>query len=213
MLKEQGAKRGDRITIYMPMIRRPPARHAGLHPDRRHPFSGVRRLFAGQCRPHPGLRDPNIVITADEGLRGGKKVPLKANVDEALKEPPVRQVCVPVVKRTGGAVGMQAGRDVWYHEATAKVARDCPPAEMGAEDPMFIPYTGIDRQTQGRAAYDRRLPGPAAMTHQYVFDYHDGEIYWCTADVGWVTGHSYIVYGPLANGATTRCSKGVPNYP
>ena len=213
VLKEQGAKRGDRITIYMPMI--PEAAYAMLACTRIGAIHSV--VFGGFSPDSLAGRiqdcDSNIVITADEGLRGGKKVPLKANVDEALKNCPSVKSCV-VVKRTGGAVGMQAGRDVWYHEATAKVARDYPPAEMGAEDPMFILYTsgstgkpkGVLHTTGGYLVY-------AAMTHQYVFDYHDGEIYWCTADVGWVTGHSYIVYGPLANGATTLMFEGVPNYP
>ncbi len=154
-----------------------------------------------------------IVITADEGLRGGRKVPLKANADEALKScPEVKTVLV--VRRTGGSIGWAEGRDVWYHDAMANAAKDCPPAEMNAEDPLFILYTsgstgkpkGVLHTTGGYLVY-------TAMTHQYVFDYHDGDIYWCTADVGWVTGHSYIVYGPLANGATTLMFEGVPNYP
>ena len=157
--------------------------------------------------------DSNIVITADEGLRGGKPVPLKANTDEALKKAPgVKKVLV--VRHTGGKVGWDAGRDVWWHEIAAKVPADCAPEPMGAEDPLFILYTsgstgkpkGVLHTTGGYLVF-------ASMTHQYVFDYHDGDIYWCTADVGWVTGHSYIVYGPLANGATTLMFEGVPNYP
>ncbi len=213
VLKAQGAKKGDRITIYMPMI--PEAAYAMLACTRIGAIHSV--VFGGFSPDSLAGRiqdcDSNIVITADEGLRGGKKVPLKANVDEALKNCPSVKSCI-VVQRTGGAVGMQAGRDIWYHEATAKAARDCPPAEMNAEDPLFILYTsgstgkpkGVLHTTGGYLVY-------AAMTHQYVFDYHDGEVYWCTADVGWVTGHSYIVYGPLANGATTLMFEGVPNYP
>jgi acetyl-CoA synthetase len=153
------------------------------------------------------------VITADEGLRGGKTVPLKQNTDVALTQcPEVKRVVV--VKRTGGKVLMHGPRDVWYHEEAAKVSADCPPVEMNAEDPLFILYTsgstgkpkGVLHTTGGYLVF-------ASMTHQYVFDYHDGDIYWCTADVGWVTGHSYIVYGPLANGATTLMFEGVPNYP
>jgi acetyl-CoA synthetase len=157
--------------------------------------------------------DSNVVITADEGLRGGRKVPLKANADAALKSCPGVKTMI-VVKRTGGAVTMSPGRDIWYHEECAKVSADCPPEPMNAEDPLFILYTsgstgkpkGVLHTTGGYLVY-------AAMTHQYVFDYHDGDVYWCTADVGWVTGHSYIVYGPLANGATTLMFEGVPNYP
>jgi acetyl-CoA synthetase len=155
----------------------------------------------------------DFVVTADEGLRGGKHIPLKANTDEALKQcPNVKSVIV--VKRTGGAVGMKTGRDHWYHELAAAVPADCKPEEMSAEDPMFILYTsgstgkpkGVLHTTGGYMVY-------ASITHQYVFDYHEGDIYWCTADVGWVTGHSYIVYGPLSNGATTLMFEGVPNYP
>ena len=154
-----------------------------------------------------------IVITADEGLRGGRKVPLKANVDEALKKAPgVKNVLV--VRRTGGEVDWTPGRDVWLHEALERVSAECPVETMNAEDPLFILYTsgstgkpkGVLHTTGGYLVY-------ASMTHQYVFDYHDGDVYWCTADVGWVTGHSYIVYGPLANGATTLMFEGVPNYP
>ena len=154
-----------------------------------------------------------FLITADEGLRGGRKVPLKRNADAALEScPDVRDVIV--VRRTGGAVDWVAGRDIWYHEACAAASPDCPPDEMSAEDPLFILYTsgstgkpkGVLHTTGGYLVY-------ASMTHEYVFDYREGEVYWCTADVGWVTGHSYIVYGPLANGATTLMFEGVPNYP
>jgi acetyl-CoA synthetase len=157
--------------------------------------------------------DSNFVITADEGLRGGRKVPLKVNADAALKScPSVKKMLV--VKRTGGKVDWDPARDVWYHEEAASVPAECPPTEMGAEDPLFILYTsgstgkpkGVLHTTGGYLVY-------ASMTHQYVFDYKDGDIYWCTADVGWVTGHSYIVYGPMANGATTLMFEGVPNYP
>jgi acetyl-CoA synthetase len=157
--------------------------------------------------------DSTLVITADEGLRGGRKVPLKANVDQALKSCPTVKSCV-VVKHTGGDIQWSDGRDVWYEELMAKASADCPPEEMNAEDPLFILYTsgstgkpkGVLHTTGGYLVY-------VSMTHQYVFDYHDGDIYWCTADIGWVTGHSYIVYGPLANGATSVMFEGVPNYP
>jgi acetyl-CoA synthetase len=157
--------------------------------------------------------DSNIVITSDEGLRGGRPIPLKANTDAALKSCPTIEKCV-VVKRTGGDIDWVEGRDVWYHDITETASDDCPPEEMNAEDPLFILYTsgstgqpkGVLHTTGGYMVY-------TSITHQYVFDYHDGDIYWCTADVGWVTGHSYIVYGPLANGATTVMFEGVPNYP
>jgi acetyl-CoA synthetase len=157
--------------------------------------------------------DSTCIITADEGLRGGRKVPLKANADEALKKCPGVRTCI-VVRRTGGQIGWVQGRDHWYHELMAAASDDCPPEPMGAEDPLFILYTsgstgkpkGVLHTTGGYLVF-------VSMTHQYVFDYHDGDIYWCTADVGWVTGHSYILYGPLANGATTLMFEGVPNYP
>jgi acetyl-CoA synthetase len=155
-----------------------------------------------------------ILITADEGLRAGKKVPLKVNADEAANKIPGTVAAMIVVKRTGGQVQMISGRDFWYHEEAAKVTAECKAQEMKAEDPLFILYTsgstgkpkGVLHSTGGYLVF-------ASMTHQYVFDYHDGDIYWCTADVGWVTGHSYIVYGPLANGATTLMFEGVPTYP
>jgi acetyl-CoA synthetase len=213
VLKAQGAKKGDRVTIYMPMI--PEAAYAMLACSRIGAIHSV--VFGGFSPDSLAGRivdcDSNIVVTADEGVRGGKKIPLKVNTDEALKKcPGVKSVVT--VRHTKGAVAMQAGRDVWYDEEAAKVSADCPPETMGAEDPLFILYTsgstgkpkGVLHTTGGYLLY-------AAMTHQYVFDYHDDDIYWCTADVGWVTGHSYIVYGPLANGATTLMFEGVPNYP
>lgn len=213
VLKKNGAKKGDRITIYMPMI--PEAAYAMLACTR---IGAVHSVVFGGFSPDSLAGrindcDSKLIITADEGLRGGKKVPLKANTDEALKRCAGNEKVI-VVRRTGAAVPMQQGRDVWYHEEAAKVSADCKPEKMKAEDPLFILYTsgstgkpkGVLHTTGGYLVY-------AAMTHQTVFDYHDGDIYWCTADVGWVTGHSYIVYGPLANGATTLMFEGVPNYP
>jgi acetyl-CoA synthetase len=213
VLKSLGARRGDRITIYMPMI--PETAYAMLACAR---IGAVHSVVFGGFSPD-SLKgriqdcDSNLVITADEGLRGAKKIPLKGNVDEALKSCPSVKKCL-VVRRTGGKIEWTAGRDHWWHEESPKVSADCKPEEMGAEDPLFILYTsgstgkpkGVLHTTGGYLVY-------ASMTHQYVFDYHDGDIYWCTADVGWVTGHSYIVYGPLANGAVTLMFEGVPNYP
>ena len=213
VLKAEGAKKGDRITIYMPMI--PEAAVAMLACARIGAIHSV--VFGGFSPDALAGRiqdcDSNIVITADEGLRGGRPVPLKANTDAALKNCPDCNKVI-VVRRTGGDVAWVEGRDVWYHEAMSAASADCPPEEMSAEDPMFILYTsgstgkpkGVLHTTGGYMVY-------ASMTHQYVFDYHDGEIYWCTADVGWVTGHSYIVYGPLANGAVTLMFEGVPTWP
>jgi acetyl-CoA synthetase len=213
VLESLGVKKGDRVCIYLPMIVE--AAVAMLASAR---IGAVHSVVFGGFAPHSVADRINdcgatMVITADEGVRGGKKIPLKANVDAALASAPTVKHVI-VVKHTGGAVTMNSPRDVWYHVLTAKAARHADPTEMNAEDPLFILYTsgstgkpkGVLHTTGGYLVY-------AAMTHQYVFDYKDGDIYWCTADVGWVTGHSYIVYGPLANGATTLMFEGVPNYP
>jgi acetyl-CoA synthetase len=213
VLKKHGVKKGDCVTIYMPMI--PEAAYAMLACTR---IGAVHSVVFGGFSPESlagRIEDANshFVITADEGLRGGKKIPLKANTDAALAKTG-SSAKVLVVRRTGGTVGWVEGRDLWYHEEVQKASADCKPEKMKAEDPLFILYTsgstgkpkGVLHTTAGYLIY-------AAMTHQYVFDYHDGDIYWCTADVGWVTGHSYILYGPLANGATTLMFEGVPNYP
>ncbi|PLX36565.1 MAG: acetate--CoA ligase [Hyphomicrobiales bacterium] len=216
-MKDHGVKKGDRVTLYLPMI--PEAAYAMLACTR---IGAVHSIVFGGFSPDSlagRIEDcgSNFVITADEGLRGSRKVPLKANTDRAIEiaEGDGAKVDkVFVVRRTGGDVNMKEGRDVWYDEAVAAASPDCPPEEMNAEDPLFILYTsgstgkpkGVMHTTGGYLLY-------VAMTHQYVFDYHDGDVYWCTADVGWVTGHSYIVYGPLANGATTLMFEGVPTYP
>ena len=213
VLKANGAKKGDRITIYMPMI--PEATVAMLACVR---IGAVHSVVFGGFSPDALAGriqdcDSTMVITADEGVRGGRPIPLKANTDDALANCPDCKTAI-VVKRTGGKIDWVDGRDVWYHEAMASASADCPVEEMNAEDPMVILYTsgstgkpkGVLHTTGGYMVY-------ASMTHQYVFDYHDGDIYWCTADVGWVTGHSYIVYGPLANGAVTLMFEGVPTYP
>jgi acetyl-CoA synthetase len=213
LLKGQGVAKGDRVTIYMPMI--PEAAMAMLACARIGAIHSV--VFGGFSPDSLAGRitdcDSTIVITADEGLRGGRKIPLKANVDEALQHC-TSVTSVIVVKRTGGAVNMSEGRDHWYHELREAASPDCPADPIGAEDPLFILYTsgstgkpkGVLHTTGGYLLW-------AAMTHHYVFDYRPGDIYWCAADIGWVTGHSYIVYGPLANGATTVMFEGVPNYP
>ena len=213
VLKKHGVKKGDRVTIYLPMI--PEAAYAMLACARIGAIHSV--VFGGFSPDSLAGRvqdcESSIVITADEGVRGGRKVPLKANTDKALEKSPTVQR-VLVVKRTNGAVPMVEGRDYWLNEEMLEVSADCPPEEMNAEDPLFILYTsgstgnpkGVLHTSGGYLLY-------ASMTHHYVFDYKDGDIYWCTADVGWVTGHSYILYGPLANGATTLMFEGVPNYP
>ena len=213
VLKSRGVKKGDRVTLYMPMI--PEAAMAMLACAR---IGAIHSIVFGGFSPDSLAGriqdcDSNIVVTADEGLRGGKRVPLKANVDEALKQCESVSAVI-VVRRTGGDVAMQAGRDIWYHDAREGVMPDCPAEPMDAEDPLFILYTsgstgkpkGVLHTTGGYLVW-------ASMTHHYVFDYRPGEIYWCAADIGWVTGHSYVVYGPLANGATTVMFEGVPNYP
>ncbi len=215
-LKEIGTKKGDRVTLYMPMI--PEAAVAMLACARIGAIHSV--VFGGFSPDALAGRivdcQSNILITADEGLRGGKKVPLKKNVDAACEREGVMDILesILVIKNTGNEVAMFEGRDYWLDEVEANVSDDCPCEEMGAEDPLFILYTsgstgkpkGVMHTTGGYMVY-------ASFTHELVFDYHDGDIYWCTADVGWVTGHSYIVYGPLANGATTLMFEGVPNYP
>ena len=213
VLKAQGAKKGDRITIYMPMI--PEAAFAVLACARIGAIHSV--VFGGfSADALAGRMDDcgsTLVVTADEGRRGGKHVPLKAYVDEASTI--YRGIeTVLVVRATGGNVAIKPGRDVWYHEAAARVPADCPAEPMGAEDPLFILYTsgstgkpkGVMHTTGGYLLW-------AALTHATVFDYRETEVYWCAADIGWVTGHSYIVYGPLANGATTLMYEGVPNWP
>ena len=217
VFKAHGVKKGDRVTIYLPMI--PEAAYAMLACARIGAVHSI--VFAGFSPDSLYNRiddaDSKFVITSDEGLRGGRTVPLKKNTDAALThhaDKPLEDVKVLVVKRTGNEVPMTPGRDFWLHEELVKVSADCPCEEVNAEDPLFILYTsgstgkpkGVVHTSGGYLVY-------ASLTHQYVFDYHDGDIYWCTADVGWVTGHSYIVYGPLANGATTLMFEGVPNYP
>ncbi|HDG0629582.1 TPA: acetate--CoA ligase [Serratia marcescens] len=215
VLKKLGVKKGDVVAIYMPMV--PEAAVAMLACAR---IGAVHSVIFGGFSPEAvagRIIDSNakLVITADEGLRAGRAVPLKKNVDDALKNPGVISVAnVVVFKRTGKPGYWQEGRDLWWHELTQGVSADCPPEEVNAEDPLFILYTsgstgkpkGVLHTTGGYLVY-------AAMTFKYVFDYHDGDIYWCTADVGWVTGHSYLLYGPLACGATTLMFEGVPNYP
>ncbi len=217
VLKANGVKKGDRVTIYMPMI--PEAAYAMLACTR---IGAVHSIVFGGFSPDSLAgrihdAESTFLITADEGLRGGKSVPLKDNADRAIEIAARDGVVVKnvlVVRRTGGKVAWFENRDIWYHDAMAKAKAECKPEKMKAEDPLFILYTsgstgkpkGVVHTTAGYLVY-------ASMTHQYVFDYHDGDIYWCTADVGWVTGHSYIVYGPLANGATTLMFEGVPNYP
>ena len=213
VLKGRGVKKGDRVCIYMPMI--PEAAYAMLACTR---IGAVHSVVFGGFSPD-ALRDRILdadcrtVITADEGVRGGKYVPLKSNVDKALQSCPNVSTVV-VVERTQGDVAWVEGRDIWYHQALKDVNADCPAEPMDAEDPLFILYTsGSTGKPKGVLHTTGGYLLGAAMTHKYVFDYHEGDIYWCTADVGWVTGHSYIVYGPLANAATTLMFEGVPNYP
>ncbi len=213
VLKQRGVKKGDRVCLYMPMI--PEAAYAMLACAR---IGAVHSVVFGGFSPE-ALKDriqdaeASAVITADEGVRGGRTVSLKANADKALAHCPSVHTCV-TVRRTGGKVNWDEKRDVWYHEAVDAASADCPPEPMGAEDPLFILYTsGSTGKPKGVLHTTGGYLLCSAMTHKYVFDYQDGDIYWCTADVGWVTGHSYIVYGPLANGATTLMFEGVPTYP
>ncbi|MCA0209656.1 MAG: acetate--CoA ligase [Proteobacteria bacterium] len=213
VLKAQGVGKGDRVTIYMPMI--PEAAFAMLACAR---IGAIHSVVFGGFSPEALAGritdcDSRVVITADEGRRGGKRIALKANVDEAAKRAPALEKVI-VVRATGGAVAMTAGRDLWYHDAAAGVAVDCPPAEMNAEDPLFILYTsGSTGKPKGVLHSSGGYLLWASLTHELCFDYQPGDVWWCAADIGWVTGHSYILYGPLANGATTLMYEGLPNWP
>ncbi|MCM8732465.1 AMP-binding protein, partial [Hephaestia sp. GCM10023244] len=213
VLKAEGVKKGDRVTVYLPMI--PEATFALLACAR---IGAIHSVVFGGFSPEALAGritdcDSSVLITADEGRRGGKRVALKANGDAAADHAPALRKMI-VVKATGGEIAMQPGRDIWYHDAAASVSADCPPEPMNAEDPLFILYTsgstgkpkGVLHTTGGYLLW-------CALTHEVVFDYQPGQVYWCGADIGWVTGHSYIVYGPLANGATTLMYEGLPNWP
>ena len=213
VLKSRGVDKGDRVCIYMPMV--PEAAYAMLACAR---IGAIHSVVFGGFSPE-ALKDRildsdcRVLITADEGLRGGRRIPLKSNADKALAECPGVHSCL-VLRRTGGAVVWHEGRDIWYHQAMAAAAPDCVPALVDAEDPLFILYTsGSTGKPKGVLHTTGGYLLQVAMTHKYVFDYRDGDIFWCTADVGWVTGHSYIVYGPLCNGATTLVFEGVPTWP
>ncbi|WP_460421342.1 acetate--CoA ligase [Pseudomonas sp. ZL2] len=213
VLKQRGVKKGDRVCIYMPMV--PEAAYAMLACSR---IGAIHSVVFGGFSPD-ALRDRILdadcrtLITADEGVRGGKSVPLKNNIDKALLSCPDVGTVV-VIKRTGGKIDWREGRDIWYHEAIKSVGDQCPPEPMDAEDPLFILYTsGSTGKPKGVLHTTAGYLLQAALTFKTVFDYREGEVFWCTADVGWVTGHSYIVYGPLANGAITLMFEGVPNYP
>ncbi len=213
VLKAEGVRKGDRVTLYMPMI--PEAAFALLACAR---IGAVHSVVFGGFSPEALAGritdcDSKVVITADEGRRGGKRVPLKANVDAAAAHARAMEKVI-VVQATGGDVAMQPGRDVWYHEAAAKVSAECPAEPMGAEDPLFILYTsGSTGKPKGVLHSSAGYLLWASYTHELVFDYRPGQVYWCAADIGWVTGHSYIVYGPLANGGTTLMFEGIPNWP
>ena len=213
VLKSRGVKKGDRVSIYMPMI--PEAAVAMLACAR---IGAVHSIVFGGFSPD-ALRDRvddaacGVIVTSDQSMRGGKRVPLKTNADKAMEQCPTVHTCI-VVKRGGDPVKWQEGRDIWYHEALADASADCPAEEMDADDPLFILYTsGSTGKPKGALHTTGGYLLQAAMTHKLVFDYKEGEIYWCTADVGWVTGHSYIVYGPLTNGATSLMFEGIPTYP